>query len=114
MTAMRRTDPVLDGGTPAAVDPAARAVSASVAISGTRCLLTYVVFPWLLPVLGLAAGVGSTIGLVVGVVAVASNVVSIRRMWRTDFRYKLPLTVVNLAIIVLLVALIAADVAAVT
>jgi hypothetical protein len=110
---MSRTDHLPDHRAPAApTDPAARAVSASVVISGTRCLLTYVVFPWLLPVLGLAAGVGSAIGLTVGVVAIASNVVSIRRMWRTDFRYKRPVTVVNVAIIGMLVVLIGLDLAA--
>ena len=35
---------------------AARLFSLSIVISGTRCLLTYIVFPWVLPVLGIAGG----------------------------------------------------------
>ena len=31
---------------------AARLFRLAVVISGTRCLLTYIVFPWVLPVLG--------------------------------------------------------------
>lgn len=96
---------------PADPREATTAFSASVVISGLRCTLTYVVFPWLLPVLGLAAGVGSALGLAVGAVAIVSNVLSIRRMWRTDFAYKKPVTVLNVAIIAMLVVLMGLDLA---
>ena len=49
---------------------AARLFSLSIVISGTRCLLTYIVFPWVLPVLGIAGGVGPAVGVIVGVVAI--------------------------------------------
>jgi hypothetical protein len=98
-----------DAGAPA--DAGAKAFSLSVLISGIRCTLTYVVFPWLLPFLGLAAGVGSAIGLVVGVVAIVFNVLSIRRVWRTDFRLKWPVTVFNSTIILMLLVLFALDLA---
>jgi len=92
-------------------ESAVSAFSLSVLISGIRCTLTYVVFPWLLPFLGLVAGFGTAIGVIVGIVAIASNAVSIRRMWATDFRYKWPVTVLNAGIIVLLLVLLGLDLA---
>ena len=61
--------------------------------------------------LGLAAGVGSAIGLVVGVVAIVFNILSIRRVWRADFRLKWPVTIFNSTIIVMLLVLFALDLA---
>lgn len=92
-------------------EDAARAFSTSVLVSATRCLLTYVVFPWVLPLLGLASGVGPAVGLVVGVVAIAANVASIRRFWVTGHRWRVPIALLNSTIIVMLVVLIGIDVA---
>lgn len=109
---MSATEPLLHPPAPAPTsDRATRAFSLSVLISGIRCSLTYVVFPWLLPFLGLATGFGSAVGVVVGVVAIVSNVFSIRRMWATDFRYKWHVTFLNSAIIVLLAVLLGLDLA---
>ena len=92
-------------------DPAARAFSVSMLISGIRCTLTYVVFPWILPALGVVGGVGPLIGAVIGVVAIACNIASIRRFWRADHRWKLPVTVVNLGVMALLAILLFQDIA---
>jgi hypothetical protein len=100
----RTTDPAPD-------DAATRAFSISILISAVRCVLTYVVFPWVLPAVGVAGGVGPGIGLVVGVVAIASNVASIRRFWAADHRWKKPITVLNVAVIVLVTILVAQDIA---
>ena len=88
-----------------------RAFSVSVLISGIRCALTYVIFPWVLPLLGIAGGVGPAIGLIVGTVAIGFNVASIRRFWAADHRWKWAITVLNTGVIVLLVVLIALDLA---
>jgi hypothetical protein len=87
-----------------------RAFSASMLISATRCLLTYVVFPWVLPALGVAGGVGPGVGLVVGAVALASNVVSIRRFWAADHRWKWPITALNVGVIALVSTFVADDI----
>ena len=79
--------------------------SRSVLISGIRCTLAYVVFPWLLPLLGIAGGVGPAIGLVVGVVAIWFNLASIRRFHASDHRWKWPITALNVSVIVLLLIL---------
>jgi hypothetical protein len=86
-----------------------RAFSLSVLISGIRCSLTYVIFPWILPLLGIAGGVGPAIGLIVGTVAIGFNIASIRRFWVADHRWKWAITVLNSGVIVLLVVLIALD-----
>lgn len=90
-------------------DRALGTFSTSIVISGIRCTLTYVVFPFLFPLLGLADGIGPTLGLIVGTVALASNVVSIRRLWAADHRYKWPVSALNAGIIVLLVILVIED-----
>lgn len=90
-------------------DQPERLFSQSVLISGIRCVLTYVVFPFVAPIVGIASGIGSTIGLVVGFIAIASNVFSIRRFWRSDHRYKWPVSLLNAGIIVLLLILMVID-----
>jgi hypothetical protein len=93
------------------VDAAANTFSMSIVVSAVRCLLTYILFPWLLPALGIATGVGPAIGLVVGTLAIGFNVVSIRRMRRSEFRWRLHIIVVNVAVIGLLTVLVGLDIA---
>ena len=90
-------------------DSATRIFSQSVLISGIRCMLAYVVFPWVLPALGIAGGVGPWIGVVIGVVAIGFNVASIRRFWRADHRWKWPISVINCSVIGMLLVLLVMD-----
>lgn len=92
-------------------DPATKAFSTSILISATRCMLTYVVFPWLLPLIGIAGGVGPAIGITVGVIAIVFNVLSIRRFWKADHRWKWQMSTLNSVVIVMLLVLIALDIA---
>lgn len=93
----------------APVNSAERAFSLSILISAVRCTLTYVVFPWVLPLLGIAGGVGPGIGLAIGAIAIVSNVMSIRRFWAADHRWKIPISLLNGSVIVLLVILVVVD-----
>ena len=86
-----------------------RTFSTSMLISAIRCTLTYVILPIVLPFLGLAAGVGAWIGVVISVVAITANVISIRRFWRADHRFKKHMTVIHVAMIGLLSALFVLD-----
>ena len=92
-----------------AVDQPERVFSQSVLISGIRCVLTYVIFPFVAPIVGIASGIGSTVGLIVGTIAIVANVFSIRRFWRADHKWKWPVSALNAGIIVLLVILMAVD-----
>ena len=109
MTHAETVEPSLPVSLPADHDRATRAFSTSVLVSGIRCTLAYVVFPWLLPALGLANGVGPALGLVIGPVAIAFNVASIRRFHASDHRWKWWITALNGAVIALLLVLFAID-----
>jgi hypothetical protein len=84
-------------------------VEKSLLISMTRCLLTYVFFPFVAPVLGVATGVTPVVGVVVGLVAIAANVASVRRFWRADHRYRWHYTVLATVIVSALIWLVVAD-----
>lgn len=88
---------------------AERVFSKSVVISGIRCTLTYLVFPFVAPLIGVTASVGAVIGVLIGVVAIVFNVLSIRRLFAADHAYKWWAGAMNAAVIVLLVVLFVID-----
>lgn len=90
-------------------EQAARVFSTSILISAVRCLLTYVLFPWVMPLLGLAGNVGPVVGITIGLVAIGFNIASIRRFWVTEHRMRGLIAVINGSVIVLLLILIARD-----
>ena len=90
---------------------AERLFSKSMVISGIRCVLAYLILPFVTPFIGLAPGVGAGFGLGIGLVAIAANLFSIRRFWRADHRWKMPVTAIHVAVIALLVVLAIRDVA---
>lgn len=91
-----------------------QAFSTSILVSATRCLLTYVLLPFVAPALHLTTGVGPWIGLPLGAVAVVSNVVSMRRFWAADHKWRWAYTVVGTSVMVLVLVLMAGDVADLT
>ena len=90
---------------------AQRAFSISMVISGIRCVLAYVVLPFVTPFLGLAPGVGPGLGLGIGAVAIAANVFSLRRFWKLNHRWKKWITVLHVGVIAFLLVLMALDAA---
>ncbi len=92
------------------LDEAQRGFSRSILISGIRCVLTYIVLPFVTPLIGLAPGVGPIIGLIVGTIAIAANIFSIRRFWRADHQWKIHATVLHGSVMVLLVILLYLDI----
>ena len=84
----------------------------SMLISATRCLLTYLVLPFLAPAVGFASGAGPWIGLPLSMVGIAANVVTIRRFWLADHRWRWHYSVIASGVIVLLAVLAVGDVAA--
>lgn len=87
-----------------------RAFSVSMLVSAVRCTLTYVVLPFVTPFIGLAPGVGPVLGITIGTVAIAANVFSLRRFWRTGHRMRRQITVLHVGVIILLLVLIAKDI----
>jgi hypothetical protein len=101
--AMRRVL-CLPGDVPRASRAAAQqAFSRSVWISAARCLLTYIVLPVLGPIVGFSGRVGPVLGLVVGTVSMVAIVVSIRRFFAADHRWRWRYTAIGGSILVLLV-----------
>lgn len=78
-------------------------------ISGIRCVLAYVVFPFVVPLVGLADGVGPALGLVIGVVAIVANVISFRRFYRSGHRWRVPMMTIHVGVTGLLLVLLATD-----
>ena len=89
---------------------AERVFSLSMTVSGLRCFIAYVLFPWMLPVVRVAGWVGISFGLVLGVVAIVFNVLSIRRFWRVNHKHKKLITTVNVCVIILVVLLLIFDI----
>jgi hypothetical protein len=101
---MRRLLRLPEGRTSTAGE-ARSAFQTSLFISTCRCLLMYIVFPFVLPAVGVARGVGPYIGLTIGVLAMVSIVYSIRRFWRADHSKRWHYTLFGAAIICFLVYL---------
>lgn len=106
---MRRLLRLPADGVTATAASARSAFERSLLISTVRCLLTYIVLPFVAPAVGVATGVAPVVGLVVGVVAIVANVASIRRFWRADHRYRWHYTAVAGAVIALLGWLVVLD-----
>lgn len=96
---------------PDALAKAQRGFSISMIVSGIRCVLAYVLLPFVTPFLGLAPGIGPGLGIVIGGVAVGANLFSIRRFWALRHPWRKPITVLHILVIGFLMVLIAMDVA---
>ena len=104
----------LPEGQTATAAEARSAFQKSLFISTCRCLLMYIVFPFVLPAVGIARGVGPFIGVVIGILAMVSITYSIRRFWRANHSKRWHYTIFGLTIIGFLVFLAFKDIAAIT
>jgi hypothetical protein len=88
---------------PVATDAAAqRLFSTSILISATRCLLSYIVFPFA----GLASGsLAPGIGIPVALVALWFDARGIRRFWLADHKYRWAITWLYVAVMILVTIL---------
>ncbi len=84
--------------------------SASMALSGTRCLLSYIILPLLTPWLGALPFVGPAIGIPVGVLALVFDVRAMRRFFQTDHRWRWVAAAVYLAVMAMVATLVFRDI----
>ncbi len=84
--------------------------SASMALSGTRCLLSYIVLPLLTPWLGALPFIGPAIGIPVGVLALVFDVRAMRRFFQTDHRWRWVAAAVYLAVMAMVATLVFRDI----
>jgi len=87
-----------------------RAFQKSMLISATRCTLTYVVFPIVIPLLGILKGVEAPLGIAIGSFAIVCDTFTIRRFFAADHRYRWHFSAIALSIIGLLFVLLAQDI----
>ncbi len=98
---MRRLLRLPEGTTSTAAE-ARSAFQKSLAFTTCRCLLMYIVFPFVLPAVGIASGFGPAVSILVGLLAMVSIVYSIRRFWRADHTKRWHYTVFGTTIILFL------------
>ena len=91
-----------------------RMFGTGILLSALRCLLTYVLLPFLGPVLGLAGGVGPAVGLPLAAVALVFDVLGVRRFWVANHRSRWSATFVYAGVMALVIALMAIDVVQLT
>jgi hypothetical protein len=104
----------LPEGQTATAGEARSAFQKSLAISTCRCTLMYIVFPFVLPALGIARGVGPIVGVIIGVLAIVSITYSIRRFWRANHSKRWHYTIFGATIIGFLIFLAFKDIATIT
>jgi hypothetical protein len=84
--------------------------SASMALSGTRCVLSYIVLPVLAPWLGALPFIGPAIGIPVGLLALVFDVRAMRRFFQADHRWRWVAAVVYLAVMAMVATLVFRDI----
>src|SRR6476660_381251 len=99
----------LPEGRTATADEAHSAFQKSILISAGRCVLMYIFFPFVLPLIGVAKGVGPVIGLTIGMLAIVSITFSIRRFWRADHSKRWHYTVFGSVVMCFLLVLVVQD-----
>ncbi len=83
----------------------------SIAISAIRCLITYVFLPLLAPVVNLSGSIGPVLGLLLGAVSMIAIVLSMRRFFAADHKWRWGYAGVGAAILVALVVAAGFDIA---
>jgi hypothetical protein len=81
---MRRLLRLPQSGPRASAAAARSAFRTSLMVTTVRCLLMYIVLPFVLPIVGVATDAAPAIVLPINVVAIVMIVMSIRRFWRAD------------------------------
>ncbi len=79
-------------------------------ISTIRCTLTYLVFPFVLPALGLVTDTGVVISIVIGTLAITCDIFSIRRFFAADHKWRWHFSTVAFGVVCMLGILLVKDV----
>jgi hypothetical protein len=109
-TAIRRVLFVPDGPVTVGEASAHRIFNVAMGLSALRCLLSYVVFPIVTPLLGAATKVGPAIGIPIAVLALTFDVIGIRRFWLAGHRLRWVMTVVYVLVMALVMTLLVGDI----
>lgn len=89
---------------------AERAFGASLMFSALRCILQYVILPFVLPVIGLSVQAAMPVVLAINLVAIFFIIFSLRRFWQVNYKYKWQYLPVAAAALVVLTAFVVMDI----
>ncbi len=89
---------------------AVNAFRRSMIISTIRCTLTYLVFPFVLPALGLVTNTGVLISIAIGTLAITCDIFAIRRFFAADHRWRWHFSAIAFSVICLLAILLVKDI----
>lgn len=64
------------------------AFNLSLAFAAVRCVIKYILLPFVLPILGVATNAAAPITLAINVVAIGSIIYSIRRFWQIGYVHR--------------------------
>ena len=91
---------------------ARRSTTAAIAISGIRCIITYLLIPILAPVIGISDAASAPVTIALSVLALVMGISGVRRFWIADHRARWAYTIFIAVIAALLVVGIVLDLAA--
>lgn len=80
-------------------------------VTGIRCIITYLVIPIAVPIIGLSGIVSAPIGIILSLIAVITGISSLRQFWRSDHRFRWLYTAFILFIFAVLAITLTADIA---
>lgn len=75
-------------GPPTSIFAANNAFSQSIAISATRCLVTYIAIPFVLPLLNLSGRVGPFVSILLSLASIIAITVATRRFFGADHKWR--------------------------
>lgn len=107
---MRRLLRLPADGPRGTAEGARKAFQTSIMVAAVRCILMYLVFPFVLPAVGFASGIGPAVGLAVNAVAAVCIVMSMRRFFRSDHPKRWWYAGLGGSVLVLLVVLAVVDI----
>jgi len=101
--AVRRVLRLPECGPRAGILGAESAFTKSIAISATRCLLTYVLIPLLGPILGLSGAIGPWLGIALSAVSIVAIYFATRRFFAADHKWRWYYATLGFGVVILLV-----------
>jgi len=107
---MRRMLRVPEERSPIPESDTHRIFGVSILLSATRCLLSYIVLPFVLPAIGLARGVSPFIGIPIGVLALTFDYLGVRRFWLADHHQRWLFSAIYAAVGAMVLTLLVVDI----
>ena len=86
-----------------------RLFSVSILLSAGRCLLTYLILPIAVPLVGTSVTTDAAIGLPLSVVAIIFDIRAVRRFWLADHPWRRQMTLIYLVVMALVIGLAVRD-----